>query len=377
MDGTVREPSVEGVTVLRHLRRIALLSTVSIVVLLLAGLAALTAARDQTLAFLLRAPSGTTASILAVAGKTWIDGARVPGTAGPVDGSEHVRIGSITKTFVATVILQLVDEGRIALDTPVESFLPGVVRDGAMITVRRVLQHTSGIPDYMKGAGWSTNRWRDHDRFRTYTPEQLLRQAFTRPPDFPPGQRFRYSNSNYVVAGLLIEAVTGRPYGTEIERRILRPLGLTGTSLPGAAPGLPEPALRAIAELPGGRRVDVTEQNESLDWAAGEMISTADDLAAFFDALLGGRLISPAMLAEMRTTVPMGMGFHYGLGIERFDLPCGGQLWGHGGQLLGYVSYAYRRDDGRSLTLLQTSGADDGFAKFAATAFTAYCLADS
>lgn len=104
------------------------------------------------------------------------------------------------------------------------------------------------------------------------------------------------------------------------------------------------------------------------------MVSTTPDLHTFFDALLGGSLISEESLAQMRTTVPMGMGFHYGLGLERFDLPCGGQLWGHGGQLLGYVTYAYRRDDGRSLTMLLASGKDDGFISFAATTGAAYCL---
>ncbi|MFC7624185.1 serine hydrolase domain-containing protein [Microlunatus sp. GCM10028923] len=362
---------------LRLARRVALIISVSILVLVSTGAAALIGARDQLLAQLVRVPAGTSTTILILEGKTWTAGVRDQGATMPVDGSERFRIGSITKTFVATVVLQLVDENRVRLDAPVETYLPGVVRNGAGITVRQILQHTSGIPDYMKGAGWSTNRWRDHDRFRDYSPRQLLRQAFSRPPDFLPGQRFRYSNSNYVIAGLLIEAVTDRPYATEIAQRILRPLGLTETSLPGSDPGLPEPAIRATAELPDGRRADVTEQNESLDWAAGEMISTVDDLAGFFDALLGGRLLSQTTLAEMRTTVPMGMGFHYGLGLERFDLPCGGRLWGHGGQLLGYVSYAYRRDDGRSLTLLQASGADDGFARFAATAFTGYCLVGS
>ncbi len=329
-------------------------------------------AHDHTLDVLVTAPTEASATVLTVDGTTRTAGTRTPGTAEPVTGSEHFRIGSITKTFAATVVLQLVDEDRVELDAAVGKYLPGVVRDGDRITVRQILQHTSGIPDYMKTPGWSTNRWRGDDRFRDYRPRQLLEQAFTRPADFAPGAKFRYSNSNYIVAGLLIEAVTGNPYGTEIERRILRPLNLNGTSLPGTNPRLPEPALRATADVEG-RTVEVTEQNESLDWAAGEMISTQSDLATFFDALLGGRLLSAATLAEMRRTVPMGSGFHYGLGLERFDLPCGGQIWGHGGQLLGYVTYAYRRDDGRSFTLLEVSGTDDGFLRFAAMATAAYC----
>lgn len=290
-------------------------------------------------------------------------------------GEEHFRIGSITKTFVATAILQLVDEGRVNLDEPVETYLPGVVPNGGAITVRQVLNHTSGLYDYMKQPGWSTNRWRGDERFTTYSPDELLDTAFQHPPYFPPGADFRYSNTNYVVAGKLVEAVTGRPYSTVIEHRILRPLGLTGTSFPGSEPSLPEPAVHATAALGHGRHADVTDQNVSLDWAAGEMISTTRDLQVFLDALLGGDLISQESLAQMRTTVPMGMGFHYGLGLERFDLPCGGRLWGHGGQLLGYVTYAYRRDGGRSLTMLLASGKGDGFLPFAAATGAAYCLA--
>lgn len=155
---------------------------------------------------------------------TWISGSPQPDGTQPPSGGEHFRIGSITKTFVATAILQLVDEGRIDLDAPIETYLPGTVPNGATITVRQVLNHTSGLYDYMKGEGWSTNRWRGDGRFTTYSPDQLLAEAFRHEPYFPPGTDFRYSNTNYIVAGKLIEAVTGQPYSTEIEHRILRPL---------------------------------------------------------------------------------------------------------------------------------------------------------
>ncbi|MDN5725112.1 MAG: beta-lactamase family protein [Propionibacteriales bacterium] len=357
----------------RIARRIMLIILLAGLCLALCGVLALLLARGPTLALLVGVRSGTSATLLTVEDERWVDGL-AEATGRPTSGSEHFRIGSITKTFVATVVLQLGDEQLVDLDASVETYLPGVVRGGAGITVRQVLQHTSGIPDYMKDEGWSTNRWRGSDRYANFSPDELLRQAFTRPPDFPPGHRFRYSNTNYVVAGMLIESVTGRDYGTEIEKRVLQPLALTGTMLPGSDPRLPEPAMRAVMDVPGTASTDVTEQNETLDWAAGEMISTSADLATFFDALLGGRLLSQQTLDQMRTTVPMGMGFHYGLGLERFDLPCGGQLWGHGGQLLGYVTYAYRRDDGRSFTLLQVSGSDDGFVAFGAMVTAAYCL---
>lgn len=262
----------------------------------------------------------------------------------------HFRIGSATKTFVATVVLQLVDEGRVGLDDPVDRYVAGVPK-GDLITVRQVLNHTSGLYDYAHEEGYSTNRWRGADRFRTYQPRQLLDVAFAGTPYFEPGEGWHYSNTNYIVAGMLIERVTGRTYGDEVRSRILRPLGLTRTTVPGWWPGLPLPHARGYTEV-DGRLVDATLMNPTLDWAAGEMISTADDLNRFFDALLGGRLTSAASLAEMRRTVDdTGTIFAYGLGLQRFDLPCGRSVWGHGGELIGYLTYATRADDGTRATL--------------------------
>lgn len=275
------------------------------------------------------------------------------GTAQPehLGDNSHFRIGSVTKTFVATVVLQLVDEGRIALDGSIADQLREAVPGGDQISVRQLLNHTSGLYDYMKEPGMSTNRWRGADRFTDYRPSQLLGAAFRHEPYFAPGTDFRYSNTNYIVLGMLIEQVTGQRYGDEVTRRILTPLGLSQTSFPGTGAGIPAPAIRAEHTLDDGTTVDVTEMNPSLDWSAGEMISTTHDLDVFLGALLAGHLTSPAMLAEMTRTVPMGSGFHYGLGIQRFDPPCGGPLWGHGGELLGYLTYAFRSDTGRAMTM--------------------------
>ncbi len=273
--------------------------------------------------------------------------------AGEASVGGYFRIGSATKTFVATVVLQLVDEGEVGLDDPVDRYVAGVPKgeDGERATVRQVLNHTSGLYDYAHEEGYSTNRWRGADRFRTYRPRELLDVAFARASYFDPGEGWRYSNTNYVVAGMLIERVTGRTYGDEIRSRILRPLGLTRTTVPGRWPGLPHPHARGYTEV-GGRLVDATLMNPTLDWAAGEMISTADDLNRFFDALLSGRLTSAASLDAMRRTVDgTGTIFAYGLGLQRFDLPCGRSVWGHGGELIGYLTYATRADDGTRATL--------------------------
>ncbi|MBB6033260.1 serine hydrolase domain-containing protein [Phytomonospora endophytica] len=267
----------------------------------------------------------------------------------PADPRGHFRIGSVTKSFVATVVLQLVDEGLLGLDDPIGEHLPGLVPGGGDITVRQILDHSSGLHDYMSEPGMSTNRWRGDARFDSYEPGELLDIAFATTPDEPePG--WHYSNTNYIVAGVLVERLTGNTLADEIGARILDPLRMRHTSLPGDDPSVPEPHAHGYTTVDGAF-VDATEQNPSLDWAAGEMISTTADLNRFFGALLGGRLTSPEALQAMRTTVPTGTIFEYGLGLQEFALPCGTTATGHGGQLLGYLTYSLRTDDGRVATL--------------------------
>ncbi|NUT45940.1 MAG: beta-lactamase family protein [Saccharothrix sp.] len=317
---------------------------------------------NTVIAGVVLAASGTFPALDGWVGQGWASGALLTvedstgvraDAAGEASVGGYFRIGSVTKTFVATVVLQLVDEGRVGLDDPVDRYVPGVPAglNGDRATVRQVLNHTSGLYDYAHEAGYSTNRWRGDDRFRTYRPRELLDVAFARPSYFDPGKGWHYSNTNYIVAGMLIEHVTGRAYGDEVRSRILRPLGLARTSVPGRWPGLPLPHARGYTEV-DGQLVDATLMNPSLDWAAGEMISTAGDLNRFFDALLGGRLTSAASLAAMRETYDnTGTIFAYGLGLQRFDLPCGRSVWGHGGELIGYLTYATRADDGTRATL--------------------------
>ncbi|OLF17431.1 serine hydrolase domain-containing protein [Actinophytocola xanthii] len=274
----------------------------------------------------------------------------------PADPNGHFRIGSVTKTFVATVLLQLVDEGRLALDDPIDRHLPDVVPDGGRITVRQLLQHTSLLHDYMSEPGYSTNRWRGDARFDDYTPSELIDVAFTADADDAPGELWRYSNTNYIVAGLLIEKLTGRPYGEEVKRRILRPLDLDHTSVPGHRASLPAPHAHGYEPLPTSPPtiVDATKMDPSLDWAAGEMVSTTEDLTTFVTALLKGRLTSQTSLSEMRRTTPADPLFRYGLGLQEFTLPCADgpkPVWGHTGQLIGYLTFALTDGEGKSLVL--------------------------
>ncbi|MFI5831273.1 serine hydrolase domain-containing protein [Streptomyces sp. NPDC051578] len=265
----------------------------------------------------------------------------------PRDG--QVRIGSNTKAFTAVVVLQLVGEGKIGLDTMVDTYLPGLVRgdgiDGNHITVRELLQHTSGLPDYTNYLG---------DDVRYYAPRELLDTALRHPADFAPGKSWKYSNTNYVLAGLIVQKVTGRPLAEEMDRRIIKRIGLRHTYFP--APGdanIREPHPHGyLRDAADGPLRDITEIDPSWGWAAGQLISTDSDLNRFFTALLAGRLLPAAQLAQMRTTVPaeatFGPGARYGLGLVSRPLPCGGLSWGHGGSFPGYETRGGATDDGRA-----------------------------
>ncbi|MFH8370601.1 serine hydrolase domain-containing protein [Streptomyces sp. NPDC018031] len=285
-----------------------------------------------------------------------------PGTGRPMPHDGRFRIGSATKTFTATVVLQLVDEGRLSLEDTVERWLPGVVRDngndGSRITVRQLLQHTSGIPDMLPEipALNSADGYRS-ERFRTYTPEELVRLAQQRSPDFSPGADWSYSNTNYVLAAMIIHEVTGRSWADEVDKRIIRPLGLEGTSAPRAFPFIPGPHARGYTAFGTGTSVDVTALNPSMAVGSGSIISTTHDLNRFYSALLGGDLLDPARLGEMTTTTPApALGVRYGLGLGEIPLSCGGSYFGHFGELLGYRTWVGVSPDGaRSVSVYVTS----------------------
>lgn len=271
----------------------------------------------------------------------------------PMQPQMRHRIGSVTKTFIATTVLQLVDEGRLGLDDPVGRWLPDAVPGdvGQQTTVRMLLNHTSGIGNYtdaMLDSYAAIGRMQT----ATYTPAELVEIGLAMPPTGAPGEAFNYSNTNYVLAGLLIEAVTGKGAVAEVQRRILRPLKLNDTYFPGTDPGIRGPHGGAYFASFGIR--DLSEFNMTWAWTAGEMIATTEDLNTFFRALLGGRLLSAAALDEMLTTVPMVPGMPeaagYGLGIYSTPSPCG-QFWGHDGAVIGHLTLSlHSRDGSRQVT---------------------------
>jgi D-alanyl-D-alanine carboxypeptidase len=240
---------------------------------------------------------------------------------------DHFRAGSITKTFIATVVLQLAAEHRLKLSDTVEQHLPGLVRgagnDGRALTLRALLTHTGGLSDFAT----------DTRGLVPLTPVQAVRIALTHPPADP--GRYSYSNTDYVVLGMVIQQVTGDSYAAEAERRIIVPLGLTGTSFPGSRTFLPAPHGRAYT----ADGSDVTRLDPRVAGAAGELVSTLADLDRFYAALLGGRLLSPYWLHEM-TDTRTAHG-RYGMGLFPVKLPCGTTVWGHNGRITGsYVRTA-------------------------------------
>ncbi|MBJ3809851.1 beta-lactamase family protein [Streptomyces flavofungini] len=272
-----------------------------------------------------------------------------------VVGNEHSRIASDTKTWVSTVVLQLVGEGKIKLDDSVDHYLPGLIRtkdyDGRKITVRQLLQHTSGLPDYLEGPDWEDleeHRW-DH-----FEPLETVEQALRLPPPedrTPDG--FSYSNTNYNLVGLIVTEVTGRSIGTEIEQRLIKPLGLRGTYWPGDCVTLRKPDLRGYVDQ-GGKLVDKTEWNVSAADASGALVSTSADATAFWTALWSGKLLAPAQLAEMKKTIPDDLGEGYGLGVERYERTPGFVTWGHSGYMESGHKFrnAVTEDGRRAVTLM-------------------------
>ncbi|MEU8378426.1 serine hydrolase domain-containing protein [Streptosporangium sp. NPDC048865] len=278
----------------------------------------------------------------------------------PVDG--RVRIASNTKMYTATVVLQLVGEGKVELDAPIERYLPKLVRgkagDGRRITVRQILQHTSGLPDYDEAL------FADFDGFlrKYWRPREVVGLALKRKALFKPGKGWGYSNTNYILAGMVVERVTGRPVGREITERVIERAGLRDTYWPRARDrSIRGPHPRGyFATKPSGPWADVTRFDPSSGWAAGQLIGTPGDLNRFMLALLNGELLEPAQLAEMKKTVAapgsdtVGGG-RYGLGLATFRLSCGGFAWTHGGNAPGYTTRNAVTKDGRAAAVAVTA----------------------
>jgi len=265
-------------------------------------------------------------------------------TGQPIQAQDRVHIGSITKTFAATVVLQLAAERRLSLNDSVQKWLPGVIAghgyDPARISVHQLLQQTSGIRDYTEDPVFQTVQ----GLAKTWQPQQLVDIALRLGP---PVRGWLYSNTNYILLGMIIQKVRGQSPITEISRRILVPLGLRDTSFPLTSTQIPSPYAHGYYGS-----LDITNVvNPSSSWTAGAMISTVGDVARFYRALLTGRLLPPVQQRELLTTMPVDdpgglFAERYGLGIYSVQLPCGA-AWGHdGGYPGGFKTIAYTSRDG-------------------------------
>jgi D-alanyl-D-alanine carboxypeptidase len=289
------------------------------------------------------------------------------GTRRARSAADHFRGASITKTFVATVLLQLEAEDTLDLDDTVERWLPGLLRgngyDGSKVTLRQLLNHTSGIANYTDDPGFSHDTagpgFPEH-RYDTHEPEELVAIALRHPPRPGPENEPSYSNTNFVLAGMVVEKATGRSYAREITRRVIRPLKLRGTSFPGTAPQMPEPHpvgySRLHQDAPDAEIHDATEQNMTWLGAAGDVISTAGDLNRFHRALVKGELLPARQMKEMFDEVPAGYGVGYGLGVEFAQLSCGVKVVGKSGRTNGSLSAMVGTQDGRHQLTFNING---------------------
>ncbi|MFJ3978017.1 serine hydrolase domain-containing protein [Streptomyces sp. NPDC090021] len=271
-------------------------------------------------------------------------------------GADHkVKVGSLTKTFTAAVVMQLVAEQKVDLNASVETYLPGVVQgngyDGNSINVRQLLNHTSGIYDYLEAKQANLLDFLIVQQNRTHTLAELASWGLSKPPYFAPGAGYHYSGTNYMLLGMIIEKATGTTYGQAVNSRIVTPLGLTNTYLPTPGdPTLPPGHVRGHLDL-GFFSIDVTDRVEpSIGLSGGGLVTSGADATRFFQALMAGEVVPSAQLTEMLTptNAPGSTAPNYGLGVDRFTLPCGGEAWGHYGIWPGYQTIAAATADGRA-----------------------------
>ena len=272
-------------------------------------------------------------------------------TGDPMAPDLFMRIGSLTKTFTTTAVLQLVDQGKVGLDDRIDRYVPDVP-NGDTITIRQLAAMRSGLPDYSEVVIPAL----PSQPQRQWTPQELLEISFSRPPLFAPGTEFDYSNTNTALLGLVVEKVSGQPLNAYIDEYITRPENLGHTSVPTDA-ALPSPHAHGYTKTPDGESVDATDWNPSWGFGAGNMISTLDDLRVWVRDLATGTLLSPATQREREQFQPApseGAGSLYGLGVEYQN----GWI-GHNGNIAGYQTYAYYLSpEGKTVVMLFNTNVD-------------------
>jgi len=271
----------------------------------------------------------------------------------PIVGGDRFRIGSLTKTYVAALVLLLRADGVLDLGDTVQRWLPGMVPQADEITVELLLRMRSGLPDYVGPVFGSPPDLRVLERY--WSPETLVRMALTGPDRRVPGLGYRYSNTDYVLLGLIVEQATGQRVEAQLWQRLFAPLHLDGTTFPTVDPFVRGPHargyLRESAEDPY-RECTVLSPSEA--WTAGAIVSTPIDVASFFDALLGGSLLDSEDLAAMTDCrEPLDERCSRGLGIVRYEFGAGVLAYGGHGGVPGFTTLALRSTAGRCVVLYQ------------------------
>ena len=273
-----------------------------------------------------------------------------PATGEPMTTAMHTRIGSVTKTFTGTLILQLAEEGLVSLDDPVEKYYPGIP-NGPDITLAQLANMTSGIASYTTNPTFGERLF--SDTRASFEPDELVQLAIPESPHFAPGTDYEYSNTNTVLLGLIVEQVTGQSIGEALRDRIIEPLALTTTVWPGVSSEITSPYAHGLTlqGVDGATPIDATDWNPSWGFTAGEMISTVDDLLVWGHALGTGQgILDEPMATERLQSFPGPYRFSYGLGVA-----CFGGWVGHEGELPGYNATVFYDTRTSTTVVVQTN----------------------
>jgi D-alanyl-D-alanine carboxypeptidase len=299
---------------------------------------------------------------------------------GPIHPTDRFRIGSVTKGMTAVVVLQLAGERKLSLDDTVEHWLPGVLPNGRALTLRRLLNMSAGLYDYVNEDPRIANEM-NTGSVRPRTPRQLIALMAGHKPHFAPGKGWSYCNTCYVLLGMIAEKASGHSIGSELRRRVFVPAGLHHTTFE-ATPRIAGPHAHGYERV-GGKLVDVSVFEQSWAWTAGAVVSTTDDVARYYRALLGGKLLRADLVRSALTpfpvTFPFGPGViqGYGFGIFELKTPCG-TVWGHEGSTPGYRTWALNSKNGKRQVIVFASLGEDSLGKRGQDAInrvilTAYC----
>jgi D-alanyl-D-alanine carboxypeptidase len=325
---------------------------------------------DRALAELVAMPGGPPGviSIVQVGGDRTVHSAGVGdlATRAAPNISDHMRIASTAKAFSGATALSLVDQGKLSLDDTIGEWLPDLPAAWSAVTLRQLLNHTSGLPDFTRSPAFGQAVGASPDT--PLPPDQLLSFVADQPLVFPPGSRYVYDNSDNIAIGLMVQAATGKTYAEALKEQVLQPLGLDSTSLP-AGVDMPEPVLHGYElDLPNPPE-DVTNLVAAgWSWASGGIVSTPQDMNSFIRGYVSGKLFGPQTQAQQTDLfIPGGESGPPGPGVNsaslalfRYETPCG-VVYGHTGNIPGYTQFAVASPDGtRSATVAMTLGRNVG-----------------